>query len=384
VRDLWIQKRKNDLVLATFGRGFWVLDDYSVLRTMTPDVAKSELTLFPTRDASLYVERVQLGIPGKSFQGDSYFTAPNPPFGAVFTYYLKDEIKTRKKQRWETESTVEKSGGNEPMKIPPLEQLRAEEREVEPAVVMIVADEEGNVVRRVTGPVKAGFHRVAWDLRYPPPSPVELKEPEPNPFSPPPPGPLAAPGKYTVRIAKRVDGTETVVGTPQTFNVVPLYLPIMQESDRAAVLDFQKRAARLQRAVMGADKATADALTRVKYIRKALDLMQNVDPKLLAQVNALETTLHDVDDQINGDPVLRSHNEPAPPSLMDRVNTSVGVLTTTSATTTTEREALQLAQDAAAKMLDRLRTAVQTDLAAIEKQLNAAGAPWTPGRIPEL
>jgi len=133
---------------------------------------------------------------------------------------------------------------------------------VEPAIVLIVADEEGNVVRRITGPVKAGFQRVSWDLRYPPPSPIELTEPEPDVFQPPPPGPLAAPGKYTVRLAKRIDGVETNLGDAQTFNVVPLYLNVMQESDRAAVLEFQKSASKLQRAVMGADKVTADALSR--------------------------------------------------------------------------------------------------------------------------
>src|SRR5205085_3144039 len=150
------------------------------------------------------------------------------------------------------------SKSNEPPAYPTLDQLRAEDREIEPAVVMIVADEEGNVIRRVSGPAKAGFHRVAWDLRYPPPSPIELKEPEPDVFSPPPGGPLVVPAKYTVRVVKRVDGVETPLGPPQTFNVVPLYLSIMQESDRGAVIDFQKKAAALQRTVMGAGKATKD------------------------------------------------------------------------------------------------------------------------------
>ncbi|HEX9160290.1 MAG TPA: glycosyl hydrolase, partial [Thermoanaerobaculia bacterium] len=257
VRDLWVQKRRDDLVVATFGRGIWILDNYAALRTMNAAAAKNDAMLFPARDAELYVERAELGLPGKSFQGDSYFTAPNPPMGATFTYYLKDEIQTRRKARWQEESKVEKERGNEPTKassLPTLDQLRAEEREFEPAVVLVVADEDGNVVRRVSGPVKAGFHRVAWDLRYPPPSPIELKEPEPDVFQPPPPGPLAAPGKYTVRLIKRVDGTETPIGDAQTFNVVPLYLDLMQGSDRAAVLDFQKKASRLQRAVMGADK----------------------------------------------------------------------------------------------------------------------------------
>ena len=384
VRDLWIQKRHDDLVIATFGRGIYVLDDYRPLRTMSADVASREATLFPTRDADLYVERAQLGLPGKSFQGDSFFEAPNPPMGAMFTYYLKDELRTRKKQRWESES---KDIGNEPAKAPSyptVEQLRGEERELDPAIVLTVADEEGNVVRRVIGPVKEGFHRVAWDLRYPPPSPIELKEPEPDVFSPPPPGPLAAPGKYTVRLAKRIDGVETSLGDPQTFNVVPLYLNIMQESDRATVLEFQKNASKLQRAVMGADKATADALTRVQLIRRALDQIAGPDPKLVAQVNTVDTALRDINDQINGDPVLHSHNEPFPPSLLDRVNTAVNGLATTSAPTATHRQSLAIAQQQATQILDRLRNVIGVDLANIEKQMNLLGAPWTPGRIPEL
>jgi len=240
------------------------------------------------------------------------------------------------------------------------------------------------VVRRVIGPVKEGFHRVAWDLRYPPPSPIELKEPEPDVFSPPPPGPLAAPGQYTVRLAKRIDGVETNLGDPQTFNVVPLYLNIMQESDRAAVLDFQKNASKLQRAVMGADKVTADALTRVQLIRRALDEIAGPDPKLVAQVNAVDTALRDINDQINGDAVLRSHNEPFPASLLDRVNTAVNGLTTTSAPTATHRESLAIAQQQATQILDRLRKVIGVDLANIENQMNVLGAPWTPGRIPEL
>jgi photosystem II stability/assembly factor-like uncharacterized protein len=388
VRDLWFQKRHDDLVLATFGRGFWVLDDVSPLRTMSSTVAANEATLFPTRDAELYVERAQLGLPGKSFQGASYFTAPNPPFGAIFTYYLKDELKSRRKQRQAAEAKIDTDKSNEPghaqPPYPTLDQLRAEEREIEPAVVMIVSDEEGNVIRRVTAPVKAGFHRVAWDLRYPPPSPIELKEPEPDVFQPPPGGPLVAPGKYAVRMAKRIDGVETVVGAPQTFNVVPLYLSIMQEGDRAAVLDFQKKAASVQRTLMGAGRATQEALTRIQYIRRALDEIAGPDPKLVAEVNRIDTALRDINDQLNGDPILRRANEPTLPSLLDRVNTAVNGLTTTAPPTATHREALAIAQQQAGPLLDRLHKLIEVDLAAVEKQLNERGAPWTPGRIPQL
>jgi hypothetical protein len=251
-------------------------------------------------------------------------------------------------------------------------------------MVMIVSDEGGNVIRRVAGSVKAGFHRVAWDLRYPAPNPIELKEPEVDVFSPPPGGPLVAPGKYVVRVAKRIDGVETPIGEPQTFNVVPLYLSIMQESDRAAVLEFQQKANALQRTLMGAARLTSEALTRVQYVRKALDEIAGPDPKLVAQVNAIDTGLRDINDQLNGDPLLRRHNEPSPPSLLDRVSTAVNGLTTTSAPTATHRGELETAQKNAGPLLDRLRKLIDTDLANVEKQLNVLGAPWTPGRVPVL
>jgi len=236
----------------------------------------------------------------------------------------------------------------------------------------------------VTGPTKAGFHRAAWDLRYPPPSPIELKEPERDVFSPPPQGPLVAPGTYKVQLVKRVDGVDTPLGSAQTFNVVPLYLPIMKESDRAAVLEFQKKAAGVQRTVMGAARATQEALTRVQYLRRALDEIAGPDPKLVAEVNRIDTALRDVNDQLSGDPILRRQNEPSLPSLLDRVNTAVNGLTTTSAPTATHREALAFVEQQTGPLLDRLRKLIEADLASVEKQLNALGAPWTPGRIPQL
>jgi hypothetical protein len=382
VRDLWFQKRHDDLDIATFGRGFWVLDNVQPLRAMNPAVASNEATLFPTRDVELYVERSQLGLPGKTFQGESYFTAPNPPFGAVFTYFLKDELKSRRKVRQEQEDKIEQSKGNEvPAK---LEQLRAEERELEPAIVLIVSDEQGNVIRRVAGSTKAGFHRVAWDLRYPPPSPVELKEPERDVFDSPPQGPLVAPGTYRVQLIKRVDGAETALGAAQPFNVVPLYLALMKESDRAAVLEFQKRAAAMQRTAMGAARATSEALTRVQYVRRALDQIAGPDSKLVAEVNRIDTALHDINDELNGDPILQRRNEPVLPSLLDRVNTAVGGLTTTQPPTATHREALTIVEQQIGPLLERLRKLIDVDLASVEKQMNALGAPWTPGRIPQL
>src|SRR6185503_11199574 len=109
-----------------------------------------------------------LGLRGKGFQGESFFNAENPPFGATFSYYLKDELKTKKAMRQEAEKEALKK--NIPVPLPRLAELSAEEEEEAPAIIFTLTDSSGRVVRRLTGPVTAGMQRVTWDLRYPPTS----------------------------------------------------------------------------------------------------------------------------------------------------------------------------------------------------------------------
>ncbi|MDQ3281340.1 MAG: glycosyl hydrolase, partial [Acidobacteriota bacterium] len=195
-------------------------------------------------------------------------------------------------------------------------------------------------------------------------------------------GPLAAPGTYKVRLAKRVEGVETPIGEMQTFTVVPLYLSTMNDADRGKVLDFQRRASRLQKAILGAARATEEALTRVQYIRRAIDQTENVNPAIVQRVNAIDTTLRDINEALTGDVVARAEAEPSLPSLLDRISTAVNGLTTTQPPTNTHRQALDTAEQQFVPLLAKLRQAVEVELGAIERELNVAGAPWTPGRIP--
>jgi hypothetical protein len=174
-----IQKRENDLALATFGRGFYILDDYTPLRGLTRQTLEKEAVLFPVKPALAYIESSPLGGRGKADQSDSFFVAPNPPFGATFTYYLKDEIRTLQEQRHEAEKEAAKENKETP--YPTHDQLREEAREEKPAIIVTVTDADGNVVRRLTGPVEKGFHRVAWDLRYPPSNPTRTEPPREEP-----------------------------------------------------------------------------------------------------------------------------------------------------------------------------------------------------------
>jgi hypothetical protein len=91
VRDIKIHKNEDDIVIATFGRGFYVLDDYSLIRKISEKSLKNDHILYPVKDAWLYSQSSK-----KYGQGSTVFTGQNPPFGAIITYYLKDKIKTKR------------------------------------------------------------------------------------------------------------------------------------------------------------------------------------------------------------------------------------------------------------------------------------------------
>lgn len=382
VRDLAIQERENDLLVGTFGRGFYVLDDYTPLRGVSVPLLQTEAALFPVKTAWMYIPSTPLGLKEKSAQGDAFFTAPNPPFGAVFTYYLRDEIKTRKTARQAEEKKAAEKG--EDVFYPDWEALRSEDREEDPAILLTVTDPEGNVVRRITGPVTAGFHRVAWDLRFPPADPTALEPPkEDDPFRDPTIGPLAAPGDYMVSLAKRVDGKVVPLAGPVRFAAAPLGAGTLPAKDREALLAFQRKTARLQRAVLGAVEAADEAEDRLKHVKKALDDTPGADPRLAGEARAIETRLLDIEKELSGDPVLAKRNEPTPPSIVERVRGVVyGHWLSTSDATRTQRDAYEIAAAQFSGVLERLRALIETDLASLETAAESAGAPWTPGRVP--
>src|SRR5437867_2290635 len=280
VRDIAIQRRENDLVLGTFGRGCYILDNYTPLRLLKPEMLKQDALLFPVKDSLMYIQAQPIGGRGKMFQGESFFTAENPPFGATFTYYLKEELKTKKAKRQEAEREALKK--NAAINLPGRAELRAEEEEEAPAIIFTVTDSSGRVVRRLTGPITAGMQRVAWDLRYAPPSLPPPPNPEAeDPFNEGPAGPLVMPGTYKVSVAKRVDGVMTPLGQPQDFQIAVEGQERMTPADRTALVEFQQKVARLQRAVQGALEAGNALTPRIVAIRRALLQTPNAPEKLL-------------------------------------------------------------------------------------------------------
>jgi photosystem II stability/assembly factor-like uncharacterized protein len=387
VRDLAIQKRDDALVVATFGRGFYLLDDLSELRSLTPELLASEATLLPVQRAPLFVRSRPLGGSGAASLGSRFYTAPNPEFGAQITYYLKDGYKTRRARRQEAEKKAEKKDEN--VFYPSWDSLRVEDREEAPAILLTITDAEGHVVRRLTGPTGAGLQHVTWDLRYPSPNPTAARpsrggeDDEEGGRRREPSGPYVLPGSYRVALAKRVDGKVTSLGEPRTFEVYSLDSGSTTRSP--AVLAFQQQTAKLARAVLGANALATETMNRLNLLEQALQATPNADAaRLSVDARELESRLRDIQTSLTGDRTAARRSESFPPSLMSRLNEVTGGLwsSTLGDATNTQKHQYDIVGSEFGGILAQLTTLVTVDMKRLEDSAEAAGAPWTSGRIP--
>jgi hypothetical protein len=331
--------------------------------------------LFPVKKALSYIPLRPIDSPAKNSLGETFYLAPNPPFGAVFTYYLKEALQPAADARREQEKTLLKDG--KPVTFAGWDALRKEELEHKPEIVLTVTDQAGQVVRRITGPAGKGLHRVAWDLRYPAVDPTQLETPARESWEYAPQGPLVVPGTFTVTLAKKVDGVVTPLGPPQSFAVESLALATLPGKDKAALLAHQKKAGELQRAMMGTAAAAEEALKSLSYMRKALIDTPKADPTLLEQARAIETGIRAAMRELAGDSTVGRRSEARLPSLMERVSAQTG---STGPITKTVLRDYEIAADGFGTLLEKLRGLIDRDLRALGTAMEAAGAPWTPGR----
>ncbi len=378
-RDLVIQRRDEDLVGATFGRGFYVLDDYSPLREMADGALEGEGTLFGVRDAWWYVPSVPGQALGRPTLGSDAWVGPNPPFGATFTYWLGEVPETRREARREREKELREEGADVP--FPGWETLRAESHESAPFVLFQVTDAGGEPVRRIRGPAREGLHRVSWDLRRPAPDPVDLST---GGFRPPwatdPQGPLAPPGDYRVQMFMVADGQVRPLGEARDFSVRPV--PTADAgTDFASVTAFQAETGELLRRISGAGERLGEIRNRLRHMRAALLRTPRADPGLFARMDSLVARVDAFQLRLNGDRIRGGLNEPGVPSIRGRVGlVAGGHWSTRMPPTETYRRNVEIARGDFADLQAELSAFVSGELLEVERALEAAGAPWTPGR----
>lgn len=361
VRDLAIQKRENDLVAATFGRGFYVLDDYSPLRELTVERLEKESHLFPVRRTWWYVPFDRLGGMGsrQGFQGDSYFVADNPTYGAVFTVYFKDEFKSLKDARSESEQNAKKE--NKDAKVPSLAEWEKEVEQLAPMRFLKITDGAGGFVARVPLPSGKGMHRVAWDLKKSPLRGSGLR-------------PMASPGNYTAVVAVW-DGKETkTISEPVTLTLEPMLEPSMPAVDRQQALEFQGQVVALQHRL---ERSIAKLNRGVEQLEEAERVLQESAPELAPVWSEIRQATLDakrIDKQLTGNPILQERFIESVPTPTERLgNVLFGSMGSTHGPTKTHREQFEICKAEIESALPRIDALVDQTIAAIRQKVIAMG-----------
>ncbi|MEM9466448.1 MAG: glycosyl hydrolase [Actinomycetota bacterium] len=369
IRDLALQRRDGDLVAGSFGRGIFVLDDYSPLRGLSGDALAAPATIFPVRAAWRYVPHLRSQAEGQPTLGSTAWRAPNPDFGAVVTFHLAEDVRSTAKARHAEEKATDGD-----IAFPGYDTLLEEHLESEPLVQLVVRSADGDVARAIPAPATAGLHRVAWDLRGPASAPVSLAKPEfVMPWDTEPQGPLLPAGDYTVELVVTRPGqwVEVMAG-PEPVQVVDV--PGVGGGDTT----FADETAALARSVAGAAKEIESARDRLKHVRVALAAAVGADADLHRRVDTVARRIEEIAAQVTGDPIRQKLEEPTSPSISGLVDRVAGFdWSTTSPPTATQRAALARAADGFGSARADLAEALD-ELAAVTRAVDDAGGTWTP------
>ncbi|MFQ5570859.1 MAG: glycosyl hydrolase [Rhodothermales bacterium] len=365
-RDITIQRRENDLVAASFGRGFFILDDYSPLRDVNAEVLAQEAYLFSARPAYLYQPR---DVAGGS-QGTSYYAAPNPDFGATFTYYLKEGSTTLKGERKERE----KEAGEGDIDFPGWEALEAERNEVADVVEIVVRDASGNVANRVKGKTAKGFHRVSWNLRYASKGLIEPGEASSNN------GFLATPGTYTATLTKTADGVMSELAGPISFEVVPLHEPTLKGASPDEIIAFRKEMEALQGQMAAFSNLMEEQMDKVEAMQTALARADRPSNDLVTRLHEARQTLQALDVKVRGYRSKSEIGERNPPSPQSRMFVGFRGLNTTYGPTEMHKATVAIGKAEMDEVQAELNQFVNTVMPELEAALNTVGAPPIEGQ----
>jgi photosystem II stability/assembly factor-like uncharacterized protein len=375
-RDLAIQRRENDLVGASFGRGFFVLDDYSALRDLTEEQLKQEATLFETRPAWWYHRRSVLGSGEKGSSGAQLYTAPNPEYGPVFTYYLTRKYPSVKGKRQDAEKKLIESG-EDPV-FSSLEEIELERHAPEPIILLIVRNEKGDIVRKIETSPEIGFNRVAWDMHYPSKKVVKTNQFNTSGGSKTDPqGFLAAPGKYTITLSKRINGEVITLAGPADFELVPLHKGAIKGGEALDNEAFHLELAEFDREMSLVTLTLTNSLKKVIAMKTALRRSETQPGSIDKDLYKLLQKLYNIEDNLNGYHSMKEIGEKTPPTVKSRFNAaSNGVSGSTYGPTPTHKKSLAIAKKEFEPIRAEIEEAWNKTIPDIENKLIKAGAPY--------
>lgn len=368
-RDLVIQREHEDLVAASFGRSFYVLDNYAFLRELSDDVMQENAVLFKPRDTYLYSPRRDGRQESGSLGGQNFY-GKNPEHGVLFDYYIKEKSKTNNEKRTKTEKELNKK--NKDIDFPGWEVLAAERHEKSPQYWLEISDSKGNIIRKLKLKNSKGIHRTAWDMKGSSLWPVTKNTTDKNSQNR---GWYVAPGNYIAQLY-RIEGKDiSTLGNTVEVNLKPLSKSTLVPQ---SILEQQAYA-----------KQYMDAQVRRNIIMKRYNEIQNKTKAMLvatkkgssplssviSPLQAINDSIIELNTSLYGNEAKNAVGEKKYPTLNDRMNAAGASLWGSSyGPTQTSKNSLAIANELMDNYENQI-TELNTQLEKLYNDLKDAGAP---------
>ncbi len=365
VRDLVIQKRENDLVLATFGRGFYVLDDYSALRNISENSLEQNGILFQPRTALQY----QPLVGGTSSQGASFFTSKNPEYGALLRYFIKDDYPSIKTKRQEREKEIKESN----IPFPSWKALDEEMTEATNDAIIVIRDSEGNTIDQLTQPLKKGMNHVNWDLKQPFGTTVKVNSKNNKiktwRFN-------VEEGNYSAQLYKRIAGQLLQLSKQVMFKVKRIRSNALTNPLAGETKAYTKKLVNLSKELNKLEHSFDKACRQLEKYEKILKLTTSNQAVLTDEVYSLRTEMHMLKLQLNGSAAKNEVGEKEKLSIAYRLYfSSSGLNGNSYGPTKLHMENYDMAKTMFEELKPKLEQFSNVKIPALGKKLESNGAP---------
>ena len=367
-RDLTIQKRENDLVAASFGRGFYVLDDYSALRDFTAENLAKKAKLFSPRPAKWFVPRSKVGNTGAD-----YYFAKNPEFGAVFTYHLSGDYKTEKQLR----KTAEKKLKNANIPFPGWDALDSEASEKSAQIILTINDTNGNVIQKVNQKASKGSHRISWNLSHFNPFAISSDGNTRRSYRRG--GTMATPGTYSASLHLEKNGIVSPLDGPVTFEVTPIHEGVLKGTSYEDFNTFRVSLVKLLREINGVQDVLNSSTRKHKVMTVALSRSNITPGEIEGQLADLKIAIDAIEKILNGSDSRSAIGERNPAGMQNYLSNAMSGMRNSYGPTGVHRKSYETAK----KILISVKAKViniEASILPIEAALKNAGAPHINGQ----
>ena len=295
--------------------------------------------------------------------------------------------KTKEQLRKDEEKKLFKDG--KPIPQPTWRETELEEKAEKSHLIFTIYDETGNVVRQLTTSPSKGFNRINWDLRYSMPTSVNVN----GSFNPVAEsgrrnrggGILVMPGKYKVGMQIWHEGELTNLVNPVEFTCKKLGNTTLPAANYEENTEFARNVSKLAVAVVGTGNLIDETISKIENIKQAIYSTPGASQSLMNKARSLGKELEELNFKMSG-VKAKASTEEIPPAQVP-LNSRLGIITythmvSTSGITTTEKQNYEILKEEFPPVLNALKRIVETDIPALETELNKIGAPWTTGRLP--